>query len=66
MIEANQPVVIDNGSGIIKAGFAGTDKPKVVFRSIVGRTKHLRMMAGGALEGNDTLVFFNLIFPTDG
>lgn len=25
----NQPVVIDNGTGIIKAGFAGADKPKV-------------------------------------
>lgn len=24
----NQPVVIDNGTGIIKAGFAGADKPK--------------------------------------
>jgi hypothetical protein len=23
---ANQPVVIDNGSGMIKAGFAGKDK----------------------------------------
>lgn len=26
----NQPVVIDNGTGIIKAGFAGADKPKVL------------------------------------
>lgn len=25
----SQPVVIDNGTGIIKAGFAGADKPKV-------------------------------------
>lgn len=25
----NQPVVIDNGTGVIKAGFAGADKPKV-------------------------------------
>ena len=29
------------------------DKPRVVFRSYVGRTKHLRVMAGGALEGSD-------------
>lgn len=30
-------VVIDNGSGILKAGFAGDDAPKTVFPSIVGR-----------------------------
>lgn len=52
-MEANQPIVIDNGSGVIKAGFAGADKPRVVFRSYVGRTKHVRIMPGGALEGND-------------
>ena len=51
-----QPVVIDNGSGLIKAGFAGGDKPRVVFRSFVGRTKFTRAMPGGALEGTDTLV----------
>lgn len=52
-MEANQPVVIDNGSGILKAGFAGADKPRVVFRSLVGRAKHVRIMPGGALEGHD-------------
>lgn len=46
-----QPVVIDNGSGIVKAGIAGEERPKVVFRSLVGRPKHKRIMAGGALEG---------------
>lgn len=53
MAEVNQPIVIDNGSGVIKAGFAGADKPRVVFRSCVGRVKHLRVMPGGALEGSD-------------
>lgn len=56
MSDGNQPVVIDNGSGVIKAGFAGTDKPKVVFRSCVGRVKHTRVMPGGALEGNDLFI----------
>ncbi|KAI8817202.1 actin-like protein [Fimicolochytrium jonesii] len=50
----NQPVVIDNGSGIIKAGFAGDDQPKAFFPSFVGRPKHLRVMAG-AVEG-DTFI----------
>merc|ERR1719270_2300375 len=31
------PVVIDIGSGLCKAGFAGEDAPRVVFPSIVGR-----------------------------
>mmetsp|Transcript_30564 Transcript_30564/g.33382 ORF Transcript_30564/g.33382 Transcript_30564/m.33382 type:complete len:410 (+) Transcript_30564:45-1274(+) len=56
MAEVNQPIVIDNGSGVIKAGFAGADKPKVVFRSCVGRIKHPRVMPGGALEGNDLFI----------
>ena len=43
----NQPVVIDNGSGCIKAGFAGVDIPKCIFGNLVGRPKHLRVMAGG-------------------
>ncbi|KAI9217389.1 actin-2, partial [Blastocladiella britannica] len=50
----NQPVVIDNGSGVIKAGFAGDDRPKSYFPSCVGRPKHLRIMAG-AVEG-DTFI----------
>ncbi|KAJ1964783.1 centractin- actin- protein of the dynactin complex, partial [Dimargaris xerosporica] len=47
----NQPVVIDNGSGVIKAGFAGEDKPKCFFSSCVGRPKHVRVLAGAA-EGD--------------
>lgn len=48
---ANQPVVIDNGSGVIKAGFAGDQVPKYHFPNFVGRPKHVRVMAG-ALEGD--------------
>jgi len=48
---ANQPIVIDNGTGVIKAGFAGTEQPKLVFPAYVGRPKHLRVMAGAA-EGD--------------
>ena len=42
------------GSGVLKAGFAGDDLPKTVFPSYVGRPKHTRVMAG-AVEG-DTFV----------
>ncbi|CAI8033165.1 Alpha-centractin [Geodia barretti] len=48
---ASQPIVIDNGSGVIKAGFAGEDYPKVHFNSYIGRPKHARVMTGG-LEGD--------------
>lgn len=48
----NQPVVIDNGSGVIKAGFAGDTIPKCIFLNLVGRPKHVRVMAGG-LEGDN-------------
>jgi len=44
-------VVIDNGSGVIKAGFAGESAPKSIFSAIVGRPKHPKVMAGG-LEGD--------------
>ncbi|KAI9344023.1 actin-like protein [Obelidium mucronatum] len=47
----NQPVVLDNGSGFIKAGFAGEDSPKCFFSAAVGRPKHTRIMAG-AVEGD--------------
>ena len=30
-------LVVDNGSGLYKAGFAGDDAPRAVFPSIVGR-----------------------------
>ena len=31
--------MIDNGSGMCKAGFSGDDAPKAAFPSIVGRPK---------------------------
>jgi len=52
----NQPIVIDNGTGVLKAGFAGGDRPRIIFSSAVGRPKHVRMMPGGALEGTDVCV----------
>ncbi|KAK9457950.1 actin family [Dipodascopsis uninucleata] len=47
----NQPFVLDNGSGEIKAGFAGSEHPQVFFPTYVGRPKHTRVMAG-AREGD--------------
>ena len=33
-------VVIDNGSGMCKAGFAGDDAPRAVFPAITGRARY--------------------------
>lgn len=41
-----QALVVDNGSGMCKAGFAGDDAPRAVFPSIVGRPKHKSIMVG--------------------
>jgi actin-related protein len=39
-------LVIDNGSGMCKAGFAGDDAPRAVFPSIIGRPRHPGIMVG--------------------
>jgi len=39
-------LVVDNGSGVCKAGFAGDDAPRAVFPSIVGRPKTQSIMVG--------------------
>merc|ERR1712001_338904 len=41
-----QALVVDNGSGMCKAGFAGDDAPRSVFPSIVGRPKYDGIMPG--------------------
>jgi len=46
MEEEVAALVIDNGSRMCKAGFAGDDAPRAVFPSIVGRPKHPGIMVG--------------------
>jgi actin beta/gamma 1 len=46
MDDESAAVVIDNGSGMVKAGFAGDDAPRAVFPSIVGRPRHQGVMVG--------------------
>jgi len=48
MDEDSAALVVDNGSGMVKAGFAGDDAPRCVFPSIVGRPKHQGVMVGMA------------------
>jgi len=44
--EETAALVIDNGSGMCKAGFAGDDAPRAVFPSVVGRPKYPGVMVG--------------------
>ncbi|XP_038719377.1 actin-2-like isoform X2 [Tripterygium wilfordii] len=44
--EDNLPLVFDNGTGMVKAGFAGDGGPRAVFSSIVGRPRHTHVMPG--------------------
>jgi actin-related protein len=46
MAEDNQILVVDNGSGVVKAGFSGEDAPRSIFPSIVGRPKNLNVLIG--------------------
>jgi len=44
--DENTVVVLDNGSGMMKAGFAGEEAPQCVFPAIVGRPKTQSAMLG--------------------
>jgi actin-related protein len=39
-------IVMDLGSSVVKAGFAGDDAPRAVFPAIVGQCKHAGVMVG--------------------
>jgi len=51
-------LVIDNGSGMCKAGFAGDDAPRAVFPSIVGRPRHQVCLFFMIINLSDTNTFF--------
>lgn len=46
-MENSSHIVIDNGSGLIKAGFSGEEAPKAVFPTICGRPKVPGILVGG-------------------
>ncbi|OMJ67465.1 hypothetical protein SteCoe_35371 [Stentor coeruleus] len=45
-----QALVIDNGSGLMKAGLAGEERPSLVFPSYVGRPKYKKVLPGSMHE----------------
>ena len=49
-------LVCDNGSGMVKSGFAGDDAPRAVFPSIVGRPRHQGVMVGMGQKASTPLM----------
>ncbi|VBB18706.1 actin-like [Yasminevirus sp. GU-2018] len=54
-MEENTHVVIDNGSGMVKAGFSGEDAPCCVFPAIIGRPKYKNTMRHGKENMEDQI-----------
>jgi actin len=40
MVEEIKILVVDNGSGSVKAGFSGEDAPRSIFPNIAGRPRY--------------------------
>ena len=53
-----EPIVIDNGSGMCKAGISGQEAPQVSFPAIVGRSKYENIMGANEKDsyvGDDAM-----------
>jgi len=51
--EEQRPLVVDNGSGIVKAGYGGDDHPCSVFPSIIAKPKNPGIMIGATDSSAD-------------
>lgn len=64
-------IVIDNGTGMIKAGIGGEDAPRTTFPSIVGRTKYEKVQPGNDKDifvGNEAInkkALLTLSYPVE-
>jgi len=70
--EEQAALVVDNGSGMVKAGFAGEEGPRAVFPAIVGRPKTQQTMHGVTQKneyiGDEAMQkkgILNLTYPID-
>jgi actin-related protein len=50
MTDGNEAVVIDNGSGMVKAGFSGEEQPRCTFPAVVGRPKYAKTMETSSMR----------------
>ena len=56
-------IVIDNGSGFIKVGFAGAEAPRAIFPTIIGTPKSDQLMVGG--QNKDYFVGYEAVAKKD-
>lgn len=56
-------IVIDNGSGFIKVGFAGAETPRATFPTIIGTPKSEQLMVGG--QNKDYFVGYEAVAKKD-
>jgi actin-related protein len=56
-------IVIDNGSGFTKVGFAGCEEPRAVFPSIIGTPNTTQLQVGG--QNKDFFVGFEAVAKKD-
>ena len=61
MSEEVTSVVIDNGSGMCKAGESGEDAPRAVFPAIVGKPKTANIMLGIENKVNFFITFLRTV-----
>ncbi|OHT17602.1 actin [Tritrichomonas foetus] len=60
---AQQTIVIDNGSGFTKVGFAGCEEPRSIFPSIIGTPNSTQLMVGG--QNKDFFVGYEAVAKKD-
>ena len=54
MEEDNEPVVVDIGSGHLKAGYASDDAPKHLIPMVIGKPKNKALLVG--METKDSYI----------
>ena len=72
MVDGAQAIIIDNGSGMMKAGIAGDEAPSSVFPAIIGKPKGASAMQGVSQkehyigdEANQKRGILNLSYPIE-
>lgn len=61
-MENKTPLIIDNGSGVVKAGYSGEDAPCCIFPSIIGRPKYKNIMKNMINANNANITISNNIY----
>ena len=49
------PIIVDIGTGMVKAGFSGEEKPKIVFNNYIGEPKYNRVLRSYNNQNKDNI-----------